>query len=107
MTGVFKCRECGESFTEEEAGAYGEPGRYEMVCPNCGSFEFDEADECMECGETYFMDELHVFDTEIMTGYRKMYPKFVTLCNRCFEKVKKDIAAGEDIYGIKEELENG
>ena len=108
MSQIYKCRRCGENFDEENCGVYGDPGMYEMVCPQCGSFEYDEADECMECGEIYTLDELHIFNNEIMVGNpRRMYPKSVTLCEKCLEKVKQDIANGEDFYEIKEELDDG
>ena len=110
----YKCCDCGHTFDEDDAGSYAEwegegvmRGQiYFMCCPECGSDAFEDADECMECGEIYSLeDELTVFDTEVMVGQRgKMQPKHVTLCNNCLEQIKKDIAAGKDEYGIADEV---
>lgn len=58
----YICDKCDHVFDEDEAGVIYETigegvmrGRcpMEMCCPECGSTEFDEAQECGECGEYY------------------------------------------------------
>ena len=120
MSKYFKCMGCGYVFDEDDMGSYGEwvgegvmRGQiYYGCCPECGCDDIEDANDCMECTEYFGESELNVFKTEVQYGKRDNF-EYVRLCDKCLEKVKKDIAAGKDEYGIgweleeKEELDNG
>ena len=64
---MYKCRRCGEVFEEDEireSVTYhpwrdGEADEVFEECPYCGDGDFDEAEQCEECGEWFLRDELH------------------------------------------------
>lgn len=64
---MYKCRHCGEVFNEEDVNVSVtfHPWRYREAeesfeeCPNCGSGDFEEAEQCEECGEWFLPDELY------------------------------------------------
>lgn len=56
---MFICLDCHAEFdrpTEKHEGGYPEEPTYH--CPCCGSMEFYEAQECVECGAVKFVDNL-------------------------------------------------
>lgn len=55
---MFICMDCGHVFEEPRvehermADFWGAPAWEEFgVCPNCGSVEYDTAEQCERCGE--------------------------------------------------------
>lgn len=51
MTYLY-CYDCEEIFPEDDARSkIGEDGWWHSACPNCGSTELEEAEECKICGE--------------------------------------------------------
>ena len=63
---MFKCRDCENTFREPREIVGGYVGERLAECPYCGRTDFDEAEQCEECGE-WFLPE------EINSGY----------CNKC------------------------
>ena len=107
----YKC-DCGCVFREDEAGSYYEmEGEgvmrgpiYYMCCPECGSDNYEEAEDCMECTEYFQKDELIYLETEVIWGRKDEY-HYARFCPDCFKKIKAQIAKGIDEWGIKEEVE--
>lgn len=62
---MYKCLKCGKVFEQEEVQSWEEKHGFEDCgyermsggCPHCGS-AFEEAKECVECGELFFDGEL-------------------------------------------------
>ena len=52
---MYKCANCGEIFAEPVK----HPRNGLMVCPECGIDDFEQAQECAECGDYFFDYELH------------------------------------------------
>lgn len=61
---MFKCLDCGHVFEtpDEFRENHGDPGKgYESfgVCPECSSDDYEEVEQCSECGEWFSPDELY------------------------------------------------
>lgn len=62
----YKCHECGEHFedprtlvyTDTDVGYSAYRTSSETVCPECGSNDYDESDECELCGNDCFEFDL-------------------------------------------------
>lgn len=56
---MYYCIHCGNSFDRADAKNY-DPctGLWEEYCPNCGSEDFEEAEQCAICGEWHKVDYL-------------------------------------------------
>lgn len=56
---MYICLHCGHTFAEIDRKHYDpSTGVWEEYCPNCGSEDFEEADECVECGAVKSADYL-------------------------------------------------
>lgn len=64
---MYKCRYCGEVFEEDEIRESvtshpwrdGEADEVFEECPHCGGGDFEEAEQCNECGEWFLPEEMH------------------------------------------------
>lgn len=50
---VFVCNRCGEGFSLQESDAYLIDGEKLTACPECGSFDVEEAARCKICREIH------------------------------------------------------
>lgn len=50
---LFVCDQCGEGFTLEESDTRYLDGEPHTVCPNCGSFDMEEAGRCRVCRDIH------------------------------------------------------
>jgi hypothetical protein len=56
---MYICLHCGHEFDEIDRKHYDHgTGVWEEYCPNCGSEDFEEASECVECGAVKCADNL-------------------------------------------------
>lgn len=57
---MFICLDCHRQFDNPETkyGLGGYPEEPTYHCPYCDSMEFDEAEECVECGAVKFVENL-------------------------------------------------
>lgn len=64
---MYKCRECGHSFSEDDVGmieenhfldGYYAGSEYFTCCPECHG-DYDDATICCECGEVFSDDEIY------------------------------------------------
>lgn len=56
---MYICLHCGHTFDEIDRKHYDRStGVWEEYCPNCGSEDFEEAEECVECGAVKSADYL-------------------------------------------------
>lgn len=70
---MFLCHNCDATFMEPNVSKWIEPHGEpwcEWICPECGSADFTEMEECCICGEEFDPDEL-------TNG----------CCDECFEKM--------------------
>lgn len=91
----YICDKCGHVFDEDEAGVIYEtvgegvmrgPYPAENCCPECGSTDFYEAQECAECGEWFFEDEM--IETDNFWYCRECAKNIRDLFNEKWEKIK-------------------
>lgn len=74
MSDIYFCNDCKQFFTEDEAGTESElhtelDGHWcetFMVCPHCGSDDYEEAYECEICGEPTLTEICGQCETEIV-----------------------------------------
>ena len=95
----YICYDCGTVFNEFEAGrkvdyrdALSGATLSFMVCPNCLSEDFAEAEECCECNGNFARD-----DDMILSGE-------YWYCKECAERIASDVLMK---WGMTEELEAG
>lgn len=78
---MIKCLSCGEIFYQLDTlvlhrATFMDPEESAEVCPECGSDgDFDEIEECDNCGEPTYRDGLPVLEKE----------NIKPLCQRCYE----------------------
>lgn len=116
-TKMYICLKCGEVFDEHNMGYHSEwigESRYSSSnsgwyttagCPQCGTDEIEEAQDCMECTEYFAESELNHFLAEVQYGRTLDDYEHVRLCDDCLAKIKQRIANGVDEYGIADEVE--
>lgn len=57
---MYKCLHCGHEFEDIDRKHYDHgTGVWEEYCPNCGSEDFEEAEQCELCGEWHVADKVH------------------------------------------------
>ncbi len=99
MSQDYICFDCGTVFDKSEAGhevdyrdwLTGATLTF-MVCPNCGSDDFLEAEECCECNGHFAKD----YDMILSGEY--------WYCKECAERIASDVIMK---WGMTEELEAG
>lgn len=99
MSQTFKCNECGCVFDADNSGRikeyYGEGSMRGavnwIVCPECGSDNFDEAKKCCCCG-LYFSKENEM----VIAGDE-------WICRECAEEVAESFL---DAWGMTESMQN-
>lgn len=94
----YYCNECGEFFSEDEAdcvsdfhaeliGMGGDCSETFMVCPHCGSDDFDYANECELCGDP--IQDGHFCEDCKVTFFAKM--------DEFFEGIKTENKVDNDV----------
>ena len=55
---MYICLHCGHEFDDPKKDYDRGTGHWDEECPNCGSEDFEEAAECVECGAVKCSDNL-------------------------------------------------
>lgn len=56
----FKCLWCGRVYSIDEAGTEDQgEGYIALTCPDCGNDEYEEVEQCVDCGEWFDPADLY------------------------------------------------